>query len=77
IKNCMWTSRFPDIWAIWQAIALSGGGAVAIGRYQLSFASGCVLCGLLVGLYQAAIPVAEALYEWQSGAAAIGQSRDR
>ncbi len=50
----IWTSKFLDIGAIWQAIALSGGGVVEIGRYQLGFASGFVLCGLLVGLYQSA-----------------------
>lgn len=64
----MWISWSPDIRAVREAIVLSGGRAVAIGRYQFGFVSGFVLCGLLVGLYQAAIPVGEALYEWQAGA---------
>lgn len=73
----VWASCSLDIRAVRQAIALAGGGAVAIGPYQFGLASGFVMLGLLVSLYQAAVPLGEALYEWQANAAAIGQVRDR
>ena len=62
-----WVSSSVDIRAVREAIALSGGGAIAISDFWLGVATGTVLSLLFVVLFQQAVSLGEALSQLHDG----------
>lgn len=67
-----WVSSSVDIRAIRQAIALSGGWAIAISEFWLGVATGAVLSLLFVALFQQAVSLGEALSRLHDGPSITG-----